>query len=208
MRTSRWVVISASFSWFLSTATPAALIDNGGGLFYDDVLKITWSQPGLLKDWTTANADVAALTTGGVSGWRLPYMSVAAGAGSVSSVIDCSSPSTTEAACRDNELGYMLYHNLGGTGSSSLFPTLMTYDPTRMVTGYYWSETKLSTNTNIAWIFTFSDGTLEGGDTTTTFPYYVWAVYDGNISAVPVPAAAWLFGSGLVGLLGLARRKH
>lgn len=29
----------------------------------------------------------------------------------------------------------------------------------------------------------------------------------GNVGAVPVPAAAWLFGSGLVGLTGIARRK-
>lgn len=29
----------------------------------------------------------------------------------------------------------------------------------------------------------------------------------GNYSVVPVPAAAWLFGSGLLGLVGLARRK-
>ena len=28
-----------------------------------------------------------------------------------------------------------------------------------------------------------------------------------NISAVPVPAAVWLFGSGLLGLIGVARRK-
>jgi hypothetical protein len=28
-----------------------------------------------------------------------------------------------------------------------------------------------------------------------------------NISAVPVPAAVWLFGSGLLGLVGIARRK-
>ena len=28
-----------------------------------------------------------------------------------------------------------------------------------------------------------------------------------SVSAVPIPAAAWLFGSGLVGLIGLARRK-
>lgn len=28
-----------------------------------------------------------------------------------------------------------------------------------------------------------------------------------NISAVPLPAAAWLFGSGLIGLVGFARRK-
>jgi hypothetical protein len=30
----------------------------------------------------------------------------------------------------------------------------------------------------------------------------------GNISTVPVPAAAWLFGSGLLGLVGIARRKN
>ena len=29
----------------------------------------------------------------------------------------------------------------------------------------------------------------------------------GTISAVPAPAAVWLFGSGLIGLIGLARRK-
>lgn len=37
-----------------------------------------------------------------------------------------------------------------------------------------------------------------------------WAVHDGdiaNVSSIPVPAAAWLFGSGLVGLVGAARRK-
>ena len=28
------------------------------------------------------------------------------------------------------------------------------------------------------------------------------------VSSVPVPAAVWLFGSGLLGLVGLARRKH
>ncbi len=33
--------------------------------------------------------------------------------------------------------------------------------------------------------------------------------YDDNLaSAVPVPAAAWLFGSGLIGLVGIARRKN
>lgn len=30
---------------------------------------------------------------------------------------------------------------------------------------------------------------------------------EGTISTVPVPAAAWLFGSGLLGLIGVARRK-
>ena len=30
---------------------------------------------------------------------------------------------------------------------------------------------------------------------------------EGHVSSVPVPAAAWLFGSGLLGLIGVARRK-
>jgi len=34
-----------------------------------------------------------------------------------------------------------------------------------------------------------------------------WAVADGDINAVPVPAAVWLFGSGFLGLVGVARRK-
>ncbi len=29
----------------------------------------------------------------------------------------------------------------------------------------------------------------------------------GTVNVVPVPAAVWLFGSGLIGLAGLARRK-
>ncbi len=32
-------------------------------------------------------------------------------------------------------------------------------------------------------------------------------VFEGTISAVPIPASAWLLGSGLIGLIGIARRK-
>ena len=48
------------------------------------------------------------------------------------------------------------------------------------------------------------------GTTNKTYGAYAWAVHDGDVAAlssVPVPAAVWLFGSGLFGLLGFARRK-
>ncbi|RRQ21596.1 VPLPA-CTERM sorting domain-containing protein [Thiohalobacter thiocyanaticus] len=31
---------------------------------------------------------------------------------------------------------------------------------------------------------------------------------EASLSAVPVPAAVWLFGSGLAGLVGIARRRR
>jgi hypothetical protein len=54
-----------------------------------------------------------------------------------------------------------------------------------------------------------------GFDETTPFPGFVgyFDIGTGNsmhvtsVSAVPVPAAAWLFGSGLIGLIGIAKRR-
>lgn len=37
--------------------------------------------------------------------------------------------------------------------------------------------------------------------------HYVRAVRSGDVAAVPHPTACWLFGSGLIGLFGIARRK-
>ena len=42
-----------------------------------------------------------------------------------------------------------------------------------------------------------------GGDADPTLD-----VYNGTVSAIPLPAAAWLFGSALLGLVTVARRKR
>ena len=52
----------------------------------------------------------------------------------------------------------------------------------------------------------FSNGGQNHGSKGANF--YGWAVRSGDVSAVPVPAAVWLFGSGLLGLIGIARKKH
>jgi hypothetical protein len=190
----------------VSTATSAALVDNGGGLIYDTVLDITWAQPDALRNWYEARTWAAGLTLGGVSGWRLPYISVAAGESPISSgVVDCHTAS--EIACRDNELGYMFYHNLGGTFGQpilssgdpdlALFPTLQPYD--------YWSGSGVFGA--IAWGLAFANGTLFSLPPELVIDS--WAVHEGNVGipVVPVPAAAWLFASGLLALVGMARKK-
>jgi hypothetical protein len=62
---------------------------------------------------------------------------------------------------------------------------------------------------NFGWLFYF--GGSPGQHKTilaTTNTRAVWAVRDGDVlSAVPLPAAVWLFGSGLLGLAGLAGCK-
>ena len=194
--------VCASVFSLCAIPSHAALIDTGGGWIYDTVMDITWAQPDTVRNWGDANTWAAGLTLGGVSGWRLPYISVAAGAGPFTgSPVDCSTAS--EAACRDNELGYMFYQNLSGTSGQSiltsgdpdlaLFPTLQSSP--------YWSGTEFGSG--FAWGFNFGGGTQ--GSTVQDVSFGSWAVHSGSV--VPVPAAVWLFGSGLLGLIGIARRK-
>ena len=59
-------VVHASIFSFISLPSHAALVDNSGGLTYDDVLDITWSQHNALRNWDNANTWTSGLTRGGV----------------------------------------------------------------------------------------------------------------------------------------------
>jgi len=52
--------------------------------------------------------------------------------------------------------------------------------------------------------------TVTGGDFSITGPVTSLATYDVdfNAAAVPIPPALWLFGSGILGLVGLAGRRR
>ncbi len=52
----------------------------------------------------------------------------------------------------------------------------------------------------------FDDRSGQGSQHLASFLYP--SVIFTEVSAVPIPAAVWLFGSGLIGLLGVARRKQ
>jgi len=200
--------LGAMLTIFVSLPANAALVSRlGGAAAYDTVLDITWVTNASLSGadtWDNQVTWAANLNYLGFDDWRLASMSVATGVptGTTTSVVDCST--ATEQACRDSELGYMYYYNMGGnpgdikTGDQTVDGVLLT----KIVTGY-WSGTAFdSINT---WLTAFNNGHQFTMDK--TFVSFGWAVRTGDVSAVPVPAAVWLFGSGLIGLVGMGRRK-
>ena len=204
--------------------------------YYDTVLDITWAADANINgqaNWDNQMAWAAGLTLGGVSGWRLPTVSPIDGSTfntswSNNATTDFgSAPTTTDGTdggWRDvsntpvSEMGHMYYVTLGNLG----WCTPDDADPSSCViqNGFglsntgpfsdvqstsYWSGTEIFSNG--AWGFFFPSGSqFIGGK---NFNVYAWAVRSGDVPAVvPVPAAMWLFGSGLMGLLGVARRKR
>lgn len=55
----------------------------------------------------------------------------------------------------------------------------------------------------------FGGGTIQADDSLAFAPTGVWAVWQVQApSPVPLPAAVWIFGSGLIGLAGLKKRRN
>ena len=202
-----------------STASNAALESRLGGLaYYDTDLLITWLQDanagaGSIYDdgvsdtdgkmsWDNAVAWAAALDVSGVTGWRLASMDVdGSGVSTTTPPVDCAGGGVS--GCNDNEYGFLYYDEGIYNSSQDVFSS--TIQP-----GVYWSGTQDSVAPiNIAWRFNLGSGTNSGlqDSGNKSSEHYAWAVYPGDVAAVPVPAAVWLFGSGLLGLIGVARRR-
>jgi hypothetical protein len=68
----------------------------------------------------------------------------------------------------------------------------------------YWSSENAGKDKASA--FNIYDG--KGSNYDMDEKFYAWAVRSGDVATVPLPGAVWLFGSALVGLIGLKRRKN
>lgn len=212
----------------MSNVSQATLINRGGGLIYDDVLDITWLQDANyaktsgyhstgMMTWDEANEWAGQLNYGGYDDWRLTF------------VLDHEDGCEDSRICGYNvntrdvetgvvfsEMAYMFHDNLGnlsrydinetenadyGLRNKGLF--------TNIESDYYWSGNDYASYSAVAWIF----NTTEGGQTNFAKDAqgYAWAVRNGDasttVSSVPVPTAVWLFGSGLMGLIGLRKIK-
>ena len=218
-----WKLATATTVIMASTSANAALIERLGGLaYYDDVANLTWladaNAAGTSMNWADANAWAASLVVSGVGGWRLPD-TIDVGndgltiGGSIFQGVDYGYNITAH-----SELSNMFYNVLGNTSNFDTSGVdigcpgapdhcLTNKGPfSNLQSNGYWSATDYVAIGSRAWMFStvngyqFYNSKTSGG--------YAWAVQSGDVSAIPVPAAMWLFGSGLIGLIGVARRRQ
>ena len=95
------------------------------------------------------------------------------------------------------------YVAIGTNGSTS--PIQLTNGGAGLDSSLTWGQTLgAGTIFDVGFIFDTTSNTCLGGDSFDNCEFYISKI---EFSVVPVPAAAWLFGSGLLGLIGVARRK-
>jgi len=193
--------------------------------YYDTALNITWlanaNYAGTTMSWTTAIAWAAGLDPYGseIIGWRLPTVTDTGtpGCDLFYTGTDCGYNVNTATG----EMAHMFYTTLGdkayydtsGVGPQEGWGLTNTGPFSNVQSYYYWSATEYAPDTTIAWGFAWggfdtdfgSQGYADKSDS-----LYAWAVHSGDVGAavVPVPAAVWLFGSGLLGLVGMSRKRR
>ncbi|MEF8728082.1 MAG: hypothetical protein V5B34_07695 [Accumulibacter sp.] len=117
--TRRKLAFAGALAFAMATAH-ASLIDRGGGLIYDDVLKITWlsdanyaMSSGYDADgrmnWSAAKTWAASLSYGGYDDWRLP-----------TALNQDGSEPCNGGSCTGSEMGHMFYNNLGAIAGNSI----------------------------------------------------------------------------------------
>ncbi|BAN34617.1 hypothetical protein SCD_n00775 [Sulfuricella denitrificans skB26] len=218
------LVAAISVGLFTATGANATLISALGGQVVNDTdLNVTW----------LANINLAATNTFGVSGIadgiQYPLQAGIMNLNTAQNWIGAMNAAnylgyhnwrlpTSDAACygyncAGSEMGHLFYNGLGGVAHQDLTTThndnynLFQNFPSAY--GSYWSSTVYAPapSTELGFTFTgnyyvgFQDNFYNGAS------MYALAVRDGQVATVPVPAAAWLLGSGLLSLVGVALRK-
>lgn len=189
--------------------------------WYDTALNATWLADANYAQtsghdangqmiWADANAWATSLNINGYTGWRLPTVTDTGtlGCNFAYSGTDCGYNVDTATG----EMAHMFYTTLGNKASYDTLGVpqtgygLSNTGPfSNIQSSGYWSGTEFALTPLNAWGFAFHNTYQQVLSKSVNF--YSWAVHPGDIAVVPVPPAVLLFGSGLLGLFGIARRK-
>lgn len=208
---NRWAVTALLvIALDISSVANAALVSRlSGQAVYDTDRNITWLTDANLAasnafgvsgisggamNWYTAQDWIAAMNAAsylGVSDWRLPSSNICSGYN-----------------CTGSEMGHLYYTELLNTGGPYVYALANAGPFSNFQNSFYWSGTNTGSVSDPAvWNFSFYNGYQGSSNMYSTLndTFYALVVRSGDV--VPVPAAVWLFGSGLAGLVGFARRK-
>lgn len=204
-----------------ATMANAALVGSADGkTVYDADLNITWIANANLAatntfgitgidsigrmSWSTAQNWIGAMNAANYLGyhdWRLPFTPQVD--------TNCSTffgATGVGGHCTGSEMGHLFYNELGGAAGHSI--TITHNANYNLFSNFqyrsYWSGTVR--NGSGPYRFDFSDGSQWNDNP--TYSLNILAVRDGQVATVPVPAAAWLLGSGLVGLVSVASTRR
>ncbi|MBZ0071279.1 MAG: DUF1566 domain-containing protein [Gammaproteobacteria bacterium] len=211
-------------TWLQDARLAASATFGTPGIRVDDA-----GNPGAMT-WDTAFKWIEAMNHAGYKGfnnWRMPTVTPVNGSYFQYDVsYDGSTDKGFNNTSTSNELSHLYYVGLGNLGlcstdnpvgsdsdscNQSVGDTwgLQNTGPfDNLIAGRYWTSVH-DTRPDQQRAFDL-DATFGQMGTGATNGYkFVWAVLDGDVAAVPVPAAAWLLGSGLVALWGVGRsRRH
>lgn len=185
----KFVLIAAMVLLGMATLAQASLIDRGNGLFYDTDYNITWYDNSHMMSWVDATNWAASINVGGVTGWKLPSASPRAGYAM-------------------DDISHLW---LVETGHFDPYIPVPPFSTIRK--GYSYWTSDLAGNGQWAWFISPGNGY---GDMTgtakamgmTSWSNFVVLEHSGDVGApVPIPAAVWLLGSGLLGLWGIKRKS-
>ena len=153
----------------------------------------------------TYDIDAAYTVDWDDAAWRLP------------STVDgpwvdgCDGTTTAGFNIISSEMGHLYYEELGNLGFYDTdghwqpgWGLNNTGDFNNLIKNEYWSGTEYAEMSG-AWSFKLLNGDQD--PYCKNFQMYGLAVRSGQVSAVPVPAAIWLLGSGMAGLAALGRRR-
>ena len=165
---------------------------NGGAGLLTGIVKASDFNSSGTMTWAGANAWVYYLDVtayGGSTNWKLPTtVDSSASLGYANGLGTNPSPTTGQVAVQSiNTTHNAAYALFSGVQSGS-----------------YWSGTRLGGTQN-AWFFDTGFGNQAYANTSGVG--YALAVTPGAVSPVPVPGALWLLGSGLLGVVGVSRRR-